>query len=109
MTWPRITSLAGFNLWDNAYKHYPSQYPIVPFGTNNSNVSSPDDGKYLLPYRTNPNTVLYKGWNWTEAYYLEPIGFQAFQLTTDDPAGNPQKVIYQNPYWPAEPNGAAIQ
>lgn len=100
---------AGFNLWDNAYKHYPPQYPIVPFGNNNSNVSSPDDGKYLLPYRTNPNTVLYNGWNWTEAYYLEPIGFQAFLLTTDDPAGNPEKVIYQNPYWPAEANGAATQ
>ena len=100
---------AGFNLWDNAYKHYPAQYPIVPFGSNNSNVSSPNDGKYLLPYRTNPNTVLYNGWNWSEAYYLEPIGFQAFQLTTDDPAGNPQKVIYQNPYWPAEPNGVATQ
>jgi hypothetical protein len=100
---------AGFNLWDNAYKHYPPTYPIIPFGTNNSNVSSPDDGKYLLPYRTNPNNVLYNGWTWSEAYYLEPIGFQAFQLTTDDPAGNPQKVIYQNPYWPAEANGAAIQ
>jgi hypothetical protein len=99
----------GFNLWDNAYKNYPPQYPIINFGPVNANVSSPADGKYLYPYRTSTSNVLYNGWNWTEAYYLEPIGFQAFQLTTDDVTGNPQKTIYQNPYWPAESNGAAIQ
>lgn len=99
----------GFNLWDNAYKHYPPQYPIIKFGPVNANVSSESDGVYLYPYRTSTANALYNGWNWSEAYYLEPIGFQAFQLTTDDPAGNPQKVIYQNPYWPAQSNGAAIQ
>lgn len=99
----------GFNLWENAYKHYPSTYPIIPFGSNNSNVSSPSDGKYLLPYRVNANNAMFNGWNWTEAYYLEPIGFQAFQLTSSDLSGNPQEIIYQNPYWPAEPNGVATQ
>lgn len=99
----------GFNLWDNAYKHYPAQYPIIPFGSNSSNVSAPSDGKYLLPYRVNANSALYAGWNWTEAYYLEPIGFQAFQLSSSDVAGNPEEIIYQNPYWPAEPNGVATQ
>ena len=98
----------GFNLWDNAWKHYPKQYPIINFGPNNANVSSPNDGVYLYPYRTSTSNLLYNGWNWSQAYYLEPIGFQAFQLSTTD-AGNPGQTIYQNPYWPIESNGAATQ
>jgi len=100
----------GFNLWDNAYKHYPGTFKVVePSGTIRGNVSSKTDGKYLLPFRKDPSDLLYNGWTWTKAYYLSPIGYQAFLLTAKDPKGNPEDVIYQNPYWPTTPDGIATE
>ena len=99
----------GFNLWDNAYKHYPAPNSIMEAtGTSSGNVSNKSEGKYLRPFRKDPNNLLYKGFAWTMAYYLEPIGYQAFLITSNISA-KLDNVVYQNPYWPIEPNGMAIQ
>lgn len=107
----------GFNLWDKAYlaKEYKAEFNedgeqiggIIEAPQKNANVSSRTDSKYLRPFRRDVNNVLYNGYKWTEAYYLDPIPLQEMRLVSPDgtTTGSP---LYQNPYWPTSA-GPALQ
>lgn len=110
----------GFNLWDEAYKSaaYQPQYDdngkvtkagLVSDGTAKANVSSKDLSKYLLPYKKfEANNEVYNGYNWSKANYLAPISFRQMQLASPDGTVE-NSNLYQNPYWPVEAGGSAIE
>lgn len=110
----------GFNLWSVDYRdpyYYDSKtgkLKLIEAGNSGANISSRTDpnaeGKYILPYRINvsDNNLVRDGYYFSEANYLNPLPFQQFQLTqTGKDIGS--SVLYQNPYWPIEANGTALQ
>lgn len=100
----------GFNLWDEAYLHYvdaSGASQLISDGSELSNVSSPDLGKYLSPFQKyEPNNPVYHGLNWSKANYLQPIGFRNIQIASPDQSDVNASTVYQNPYWPVEPGPA---
>ena len=69
----------------------------------NSNVSSPDRSLYLRPYEKVSNSLAKDGYRWAMAHYLSPLGIQQFDITSNG-GGVDASPLYQNPYWPVEPN-----
>lgn len=65
-----------------------------------NNVSSPNDGDYLLPSRKTSTNEYYNGFYFFEAHYLDPIAVQHFLITSPDGASVEDSPIYQNPGWP---------
>lgn len=89
--------IEGFNLWDEAYKHYTG---LTYDGSSSSTVSDPASSKYLRPFqRVRENNPVYNGLVWSKANYLDPIGYRDMQLASPDETVE-NSVIYQNPYWP---------
>ena len=111
--------IEGFNLWDEAYANseYTDPAPgeaasagLVDDGSSKANVSSKTLSKYLRPYQilNLATNTIFDGYNWTEANYLSPLSYREIQLASPDgTVGNSN--LYQNPYWPTEPNASAIQ
>ena len=95
----------GFKLWgpmQEWYKDATGKW-IISWGTATSTVSPPTVSDYLRPYQITGNEVVYNGYKWTMAHYLEPIAIQQFLITSEgnDVTTSP---IYQNPGWPTEAN-----
>ena len=93
--------IEGFKLWGPMQEKYDAS--VLTYGTANSNVSSPDLSLYLRPYQKTGAELVYDGYGWTMAHYLEPIALEHFLLTSEnnDPSTSP---IYQNPGWPIGAN-----
>lgn len=107
----------GFNFWDEMYKLYtdptpnpPSDFPLTTYilmeqgKATNPNISAKIDGKYLMPFRINPNNIAFNGYNWNQNKYLSPIATTHFRLTTEIEGSNDYSTssIYQNPGWSTE-------
>ena len=100
----------GFDLWSEHYLMYShpannlTKIELKERGQANPNVSSKADSKYLLPFRINPNNLAFNGYNWNQNKYLEPIAFDHFRLTTEEPGSSDylSSSIYQNPGWKIE-------
>ncbi len=92
----------GMNLWDEAYKNYTKDTEkLIADGTTNSNVSMKSVSKYMRPLqRWKTNNQLYNGYTWKKAYYLSPIGISELKLAPN---------LYQNPYWPSNEAGLALE
>ena len=103
----------GIHFWnvankDNILEAWPTG-KLVSDGTANSNVSPAEQSEYLRPYQKYPSQRLYNGFGWHLAHYLEPIAIKQLLLTSPDGATISESTIYQNPYWPTEPNLPAIK
>lgn len=109
----------GVNLWGSDLKDaYPKldkdQKPtgeslLIPEGQQNANVSNlANSGEYLRPYRviSQGNNLMWDGYKWCEAHYLDPIALHHFKYTSSDPNDLGSSVIYQNPGWPLTSSGA---
>lgn len=69
------------------------------------NMSSSDLSKYILPYEkiTKNNLIAgQKGFLFTPAHYLNPIGMAVFRQTASDKNDFTSSVVYQNPGWKIE-------
>lgn len=89
----------GFNYWEENYKFYTKDNPDVV----DKNVST-----YLRPYHK--HALAKDGYNFEEANYLSPISYDVFRLSTPDKGGDVStSVVYQNPGWPVDKGGTAIQ
>ncbi|MEG2067611.1 MAG: RagB/SusD family nutrient uptake outer membrane protein [Tannerellaceae bacterium] len=112
--------IEGCNFWDEMYKD--SSYidvtkhesMLIPAGTpgKTPNISSKEkSGKYLRPYQVvEKNNNLYNGYTWMKANYLQPICISHIRIAADDPKGDiSTSPIYQNPYWPLEPNQSQLE
>lgn len=103
----------GYNFWDEAYKTYE-----LPDGTDainddpnspTANMSSRLVSKYVRPFaKVKANNAVYDGFTWAKANYLSPIAVNEIKLASPDNSVE-NSVIYQNPYWPSEIDGTAIE
>ncbi len=97
--------IEGFKLWGPMQEWYKDANGnfTISWGTASSNVSSPDLSNYLRPYEITGGELVYNGYKWHMAHYLEPIAIQQFLITSDnnDVSTSP---IFQNPDWPTEAN-----
>lgn len=105
----------GMHLWNtpmqNWYKDNSGASTLYYEGDGSGKsavVSGPDKSEYLRPYQRSAGTKGYSGLVWKMAHYLEPIQLKQMQLTSsDNTIGN--SIIYQNPYWPTEPDQPATK
>lgn len=89
----------GMNYWDEM----AAQYANVDATFN----LSPAEYVYLRPYWN--NVAAKDGYTFEEANYLSPLSYDVFRLSTPEPGGNVStSVVYQNPGWPVEAGGYAI-
>lgn len=103
----------GYNFWEEAYKTYE-----LPDGTDainddpsssTANMSSRLLSKYVRPFsKVKANNAVYDGFTWAKANYLSPIAINEIKLASPDNSVE-NSVIYQNPYWPSEIDGTAIE
>lgn len=103
----------GYNFWEEAYKTYE-----LPDGTDainddpsssTANMSSRHLSKYVRPFsKVKANNAVYDGFTWAKANYLSPIAINEIKLASPDNSVE-NSVIYQNPYWPSEIDGTAIE
>ena len=66
------------------------------------NMSPASDGVYILPNRISmKNNLVFEGYNWCEAHYLNPLAQSVFRQTASgDKTDLSTSVVYQNPGWP---------
>lgn len=99
--------IEGFKLWGSMqhwYKNEDGTSQLV-YGQSNSksNVSDPALSPYLRPYEKYDNNLAKDGYRWAMAHYLEPYRIQDMDITSNG-GSIENSPIYQNPYWPTEPN-----
>ena len=75
---------------------------IVDVAGGTGNMSPVEDGVYILPNRiTSKNNLVFDGYNWCEAHYLNPLAQNVFRQTASgDKTDLNTSNIYQNPGWP---------
>ncbi|MEG1648842.1 MAG: RagB/SusD family nutrient uptake outer membrane protein [Rikenellaceae bacterium] len=98
MTKPYI--IEGMKLWNSANTALYKKDVLIYGGDNDkANVSDPKLSDYLRIYQIRNNNLVFNGYTWHMAHYLNPIEIQHMRITSADhePANSP---IYQNPYWP---------
>ena len=105
----------GFNIWggelEKLYVNEKGESTLVPEGTPGkaSNVSNKNNSTYLRVNQIiKTNNLLYDGYTWTPANYLEPISAINFSLTSSNPDDVENSTIYQNPGWSKIANQPAI-
>lgn len=93
----------GMLYWGSKYEQELEDLCVVD--PIRGNMSSPELSKYMLPYEkiTNNNLIAaQKGFRFTPAHYLNPIGMAVFRQTATDKNDFTSSVVYQNPGWKIE-------
>ncbi len=99
--------IEGFKLWGPMQNWYITNgKSTLTYGSATANVSAPTTSIYLRPYEKTGKELVYNGYRWIMAHYLEPINANEFLLTSqnNDVSTSP---IYQNPGWPTQANQGA--
>ncbi|WP_053975893.1 RagB/SusD family nutrient uptake outer membrane protein [Mangrovimonas xylaniphaga] len=91
--------IEGFKLWGPMQDWYNASN--LTYGTPSASVSSPSLSDYLRPYEKTGNELVFDGYRWTMAHYLNPIAASHFLIT-----GGSSSPIYQNPGWSTSANTA---
>ncbi len=96
--------IEGFKLWGPMQEWYDDD--ALVYESSDATVSSPNRSNYLRPYEQTGDELVYDGYDWALAHYLDPIAIQHFLITSND--GNlSSSPIYQNPGWPLAANEGA--
>ena len=99
--------IEGFKLWGPMQEWYDPNILTYSIG-DKSTVSDPARSIYIRPYERTPTSLVFDGYRWTMAHYLDPIAMQHFLITSEDNDVT-TSPIYQNPGWPIEANAGPIQ
>lgn len=97
--------IEGIKLWGEMKEWYDSK---LIYGSEEANVSSPDRSMYLRPYEKVQKSLVYDGYKWAMAHYLQPIAIQHFLITSPDGQTVGESPIYQNPSWPTTAGEGAL-
>lgn len=89
--------IEGFHIWNSPMTDW---YDLKAL---QATISSPERSEYLRPFEAKMNDA-FNGLSWSMAHYLRPIPIYQMMLTAPDYTTASQSIIYQNPYWPVEPN-----
>jgi hypothetical protein len=90
--------IEGFKLWGPIQDWY-SDGELKP----GDNVSTPERSVYFRPYERKGDELVYDGYRWHMAHYLNPIAYEHFLITSEDNDVS-TSPIYQNPGWPTAAN-----
>ncbi len=101
--------LEGFHLWNTPMEKWYTVDQLVDDGSVTATVSSRKLTEYFRPYQIVSTNMLYNGMTWSMAQYLQPMPLRQFMLTAPDHKTYGDSPLYQNPYWPMEPDEAAEQ
>ena len=97
--------ILGMNLWQEMYgwdwDKDSNGNSILKEGEN---VSPRSFSTYLAPYHITANNIVYNGYKWNMAHYLDPIAAEHF-LVTSSGGDLDSSPIYQNPGWPMTGGG----
>ena len=97
--------ILGMNLWQEMYGwdwyKDSNSNSILKEGEN---VSPRSFSTYLAPYHITANNIVYNGYKWNMAHYLDPIAAEHFLVTSSGGDLN-SSPIYQNPGWPMTGGG----
>jgi len=99
----------GFKIWGPMKQWYLDANVSLAFGSSLSTatVSDPALSSYLRPYEISSKSLVFDGYRWNMAHYLQPIAAQNFLITSSD--GNASSSpIYQNPGWPMTANSGPV-
>lgn len=101
----------GFHLWNTPMQKWYDPSLLVSNGSSSSNVSNVALSEYLRPYEKNMTSGnLYRnGYTWSMAHYLQPMPIKQFKLTSSDHNNIELSPLYQNPYWPTQPDMPAVK
>lgn len=105
--------IEGVNIWDKMYDYdyfkKDGKSIIVSDGSEKANVSDKALGKYLRPYQViKVNNDMYNGYTFYQAHYLSPFSYREMVLCSPNGDVN-NSNLYQNPGWPTEANGKAME
>lgn len=102
----------GIHIWNTPMEAWYNFKPEDYNGSNSAKISSPTvSGEYLRRYQRNmtKDNLLRDGYRWFMAQYLQPMPIKQMQLTSPDYSTVANSSLYQNPYWPDEPNLPAVK
>ena len=98
----------GMNYWDEFHTDFEKACEACKqtyMAPNDASVS-----KYLRPQGKNELVNKHNGYCVETANYLSPLSYDVFRMSTPEEGGDVStSVVYQNPGWPIEPGGFAIQ
>ena len=105
--------VSGMRFWGSIYETDKelAKHLIVDVQGGTGNMSSQEDGVYILPNRISAvNNSVFDGYTWCEAHYLSPLAQSVFRQTASgDQTDLTTSNVYQNPGWPLidgqKPNG----
>lgn len=95
--------IEGFKIWGPMKNLYAANTLTHGIG-DKSTVSSPTLSMYLRPYEKTTTSLVYNGYRWNMAHYLNPIANQHFLITSSEGNNVETSPIYQNPGWPTSAN-----
>jgi len=72
-------------------------------------ISSKDISEYIRPHEAQASSEVKDGLKWSMAHYLRPVPIKQLMLTAPDHQTTTESIMYQNPYWPWEPNLSATK
>ena len=109
----RAYQVSGMRFWGSIYETDKelAKHLIVDVQGGTGNMSSQEDGVYILPNRISAvNNSVFDGYTWCEAHYLSPLAQSVFRQTASgDQTDLTTSNVYQNPGWPLidgqKPNG----
>lgn len=87
----------GFHIWGTPMEGWYDKASLL------ATISSPERSEYMRPFEAKMNNA-FDGLTWSMAHYLRPIPIYQMMLTAPDGTTVSESPIYQNPYWPSEPN-----
>lgn len=91
--------IEGFKIWGPMQYWYKASDLKYSIG-DKSTVSDPSLSPYLRLYQKTTTSLVFNGYKWAMAHYLNPISVQHFLITSPDGVDVTQSPIYQNPGWP---------
>lgn len=94
--------IEGMLFWGSVYESDPDLKPLTIVDPSKGTMSSKSLSNYMVPYEkttSNNNIAKQKGFLFTPAHYLNPIGMDVFRLTASDKTKFETSNVYQNPGW----------
>lgn len=94
--------IEGMLFWGSIYENDPDLKELTIVDPATGTMSSPSLSNYIVPYEkviNNNNIATQKGFLFTPAHYLDPIGMDVFRLTASDKTKFETSNVYQNPGW----------
>lgn len=95
--------IEGIHIWNTPMTKW---YKLK---TLRETISSIDISEYLRPYEAKADSEVFDGYRWTMAHYWDPMPIYQMVLASPTHESIEGSYIYQNPYWPTEPDMPATK